>query len=220
MARRSGRDWTLDNAEVLHARHPKSFFIPSPERRRHLRSDDFVRLIFLVGGDKPEGPSGERMWLTNIRSQDGGRYIGTLTNQPVAIEDLAQGDEIEFGPENVIAVEDPDAIPDHLVAFAARRLIEDETLIPGYVYHDPADLNLRPSRSGRRASGWGLLVGDETDEQLSDSSQVLMPSLGWLAERYPSFGELVRSGVSGREFVWNAAEGRYVDVGPYRDPDG
>jgi hypothetical protein len=219
MARSGGRDWTLDNAETLHAQHPRSFFIPSAERRRELRSDDFVQLIFLVLGDKPGAPGGERMWLTNISRLDQGRYIGTLTNKPAAIQDLAIGEEIEFGPEHVISVQDLDAIPRHWVAFAARRLVQDETLVPRYVYQDPADLNRPPTRDGRRASGWGLLVGDETEDQLNDASQVVTPSLGWLAERYPAFGALVGSGAQGREFVWSDEDQRYVDLGPYTDPD-
>lgn len=203
MARSSGRDWALDNAELLDER------IPSGSRRRDLRREDFVRLSFVA---LREEPTTERMWLADISRQDGGRYVGVLTNRPAAIEDLAVGDEVEFGPEHVIAVYDVEAIPANLTAFAARRLVEDEALVPGYVYHDPSDLDL-PERDGQRASGWSLLVGDETDDDVNDPASVLTPSLAWLAERYPSFGTLVRSGVEGREYVWNAERERYVEMG-------
>ena len=217
MARSSGSDWSLDNAEKLHEQHPRSFFIPSAQRRQDLRPDDMVRLVFLVHGDEPDTVSGERMWLCDLRRHDDGRYVGTLTNTPVAIQDLAAGDEVAFGPEHVIAVEDPGAIPDRLIAFAARRLVEDDALVPRYVYHDPADLERGETRDGRRASGWNLMVGDETDEELNDPASLLMPSLGWLAERYPAFGELVRTGQPGRQYEW--VDDRYLDVGEYLPAD-
>jgi hypothetical protein len=205
MARSSGRDWALDNAELLDER------LPPESRRRDLRREDFVRLVFRPLRDEPGGQTAERMWLTDITRQDTAGYVGVLTNRPAAIEDLAVGDEVEFGPEHVIAVYDAEAIPAHLTAFAARRLVEDDALVPGYVYHDPSDLDL-PERDGQKASGWSLLVGDETDEDVNDPANVLTPNLAWLAARYPSFGTLVRSGVEGREFVWNAEQERYLDM--------
>ncbi|MER7276038.1 hypothetical protein ABT369_16415 [Dactylosporangium sp. NPDC000244] len=103
---------------------------------------------------------------------------------------------------------------DNLIAFASRRLVEDESLTPGYVYHDPEDATLPPGPGGRTASGWNLLVGDETDEQLADAGELLMPELEWLVERYPAFGKIVAAGSEGRQFEWDADAGRYADVGP------
>jgi len=220
VARSSGSDWTLDNAETLSREHPRSFFIPASERRHALRPDDWVRLVFLVHGGDPDGPSGERMWLTDIRTTGSGGYVGLLTNAPAVIQDLVQGDEVEFGPEHVIAIQDPEAFPDALRAFASRRLIEDDTLVPCYVYHDLSDLERPPRRDGSRASGWSLLVGDETEAELGDPASVLVPSLGWLTERYPGFGELVRSSPGGRRYEWNDERGEYIDLGPYDEADG
>jgi hypothetical protein len=101
----------------------------------------------------------------------------------------------------------------YLIAFASRRLVEDESLTPGYVYHDPEDATLPPAPDGRRASGWNLLVGDESDEQLADAGELLMPDLEWLVERYPAFGKLVAEGSQGRQFEWDAETERYSDVG-------
>lgn len=213
MARNQGKDWRLDDAERLHQENPRSFFIPSADRRRGLRHDDVVRLVFLVTAE-PREASGERMWLTDIE-RHGDRYVGVVTNEPVYIEDLSLGDEIEFGPEHVVAVVEPDGIPTDVRAFASRRLIEDDSLIPRFVYHDASELEWEPGEDGQRASGWSLLVGDETEEEVSDPSQVLTPSLGWLTERYPAFGALVRSGVSDRTFEWDDAADAYIDTGPY-----
>jgi hypothetical protein len=107
----------------------------------------------------------------------------------------------------------------YLIAFASRRLVEDESLTPGYVYHDPEDATLPAAPDGRRASGWNLLVGDETDEQLADAGELLMPDLEWLVERYPAFGKLVGAGSEGRQFEWDADAGRYTDVGPSIFPE-
>ncbi|MFB9409666.1 hypothetical protein [Dactylosporangium matsuzakiense] len=107
----------------------------------------------------------------------------------------------------------------NLIAFTSRRLMEDESLVPGYVYHDPEDATLPPSPDGRRASGWNLLVGDETDEQLADAGELLMPDLEFLTERYPEFGKLVAEGCEGRQFEWDADTGRYTDVGPSTFPE-
>lgn len=216
MARSRGIDWILDDVEILSRDHPKSFFIPSAERRRSLRPDDVVKLVFRVTGDRTEDPSGERMWVTDIRVTEAGRYVGVLMNSPTAIGDLHQRDEVEFGPEHVAAVTDPEAVPDYIRAFASRRLIEDEALLPRYVYHDPSELERAPNSDGDRSSGWCLMVGDETDEEVSDARNLLLPSLGWLVERYPAFGALVRSSPGGREYGWDDEQACYVDLGPYQ----
>ena len=46
------------------------------------------------------------------------------------------------------------------------------------------------------------MVGDETDRSCNDPASLLMPSLGWLAERYPAFGELGATGQPGRQYEW------------------
>ena len=102
----------------------------------------------------------------------------------------------------------------YLIAFASRRLVEDDSLVPGVVYHDPEDASLPPTPEGKRASGWNLMVGDETDEQMSSAAELMMPELDWLAERYPAFGVLVSAGVVGRQFEWDEPSGTYRDVGP------
>jgi hypothetical protein len=124
-------------------------------------------------------------------------YAGILGNNPTAIHDLADGDAISFDPRHVIAFLD-EAWERYaeLAAFVNRRLVEDDELQPGVAIHDPADLQRPPRSDGTRASGWSLLVGDETDEELSDAGGVLTPNLLWLMNRYPPFGALVRSGTS------------------------
>lgn len=198
-------NWHLDNAEKLHAENPRSFFIPSAEARDGIEKGDVVRLIFALHERREDGMSGERMWIA-VEGRDGDEYYGALTNQPVEV-DLDLGDTIRFKPEHVIAIYDERWEPyEDLVAIVPKRVI-DEDLEPKVVSHDPSEEERPPLDDGRMASGWDLLVGDETDETI-DSDDLTLADLGWLMERYPAFGELVFSGA--RDGTWFLQDGRYV----------
>jgi hypothetical protein len=205
--RSEGLDWYLGNAEDEHAANPRSFFIPALDERSSRKPGDLVKLLFYLRNPAPSGPRAERMWLeVSARDEDG--YVGLLTNRPTAIKDLSSGDEVAFRSEHVIAIQDPKWAPyENLRAFANRRLIEDDSLEPGYVVYDPSDLNLKPTSNGERASGWQLLVGQETDDELNDPKHVIAPNLAWLMERYPAFADLVFSGASSGRWVLD--HGRY-----------
>ena len=207
--RSEGLDWYLGNAEDEHAEQPRSFFIPGREERSNRNPGDLVRLLFYIRNPPPGGPRAERMWLeVSARHEDG--YVGLLTNRPIAIKDLSGGDEVAFRSEHIIAIQDPKWAPyENLLAFANRRLIEDDSLEPGYVVHDPSDMNLTPTSHAERASGWQLLVGDETDQMLEDPDSGLVPNLAWLMERYPAFAELVFSGARDGEWELDRTTGRY-----------
>ncbi len=210
MAGRSeGLDWYLGNAEDEHASNPRSFFIPGRDERSNRKPGDLVKLLFYIRKPPPSGPQAERMWL-EVSARDEDTYTGLLTNRPTAIKDLSGGDEVAFRSEHIIAIQDPKWAPyESLRAFANRRLIEDDSLEPGYVVHDPLDGNLKPTSRGERASGWQLLVGDETDKELEDPDSALVPDLAWLMERYPAFAELVISGAREGEWVLDRTTGRY-----------
>jgi Uncharacterized protein conserved in bacteria (DUF2314) len=194
--RRRGEDWELDDGEELHRQHPRRFFIPSRQARGSLQVDDVARLRFVLTARGPDQPQAERMWVQVTSVNDGG-YTGILDCNPTAIRDLEAGDTVFFEPRHVIAILDEAYERDaEFVAFVNQRLVEDDRLEPGLVIHDPADLAMPPRGDGSRPSGWQLLVGDETDEELSDPAGVLTPNLMWLMDRYPPFGTLVRSGAS------------------------
>jgi hypothetical protein len=95
-------------------------------------------------------------------------------------------------------------------AFATRRLIEDDSLEPAYVVHDPSEIERPPGDEGTRSSGWELHAPDETDEERSDPDAVLAPDLAWLIARYPAFGELVFSGARDGWWRRDPGTGRYV----------
>jgi hypothetical protein len=149
------------------------------------------------------------MWVKITEIQPTG-YIGVLGNRPSAIKDLAAGDLVAFEPRHVISINDEswDRYANQ-VAFVNRRLLENDDLEPGFVAHEPADLELKPRSDGARASGWQLLVGDETEAELADVESVRAPNLGWLMERYPTFGKLVLSGASAGSWHLSADHTRY-----------
>jgi hypothetical protein len=213
-ARSEGDDWRLADGEARHRDHPRRFFIPPRDVREALTPGDVVRLLFVVNRPRPDGPDAERMWLKVIETGPRG-YVGELGNRPLAIGDLAAGDLIAFEPRHVIAVRDAswDRYAE-LTAFVSRRLLEDDGLEPRFVVHDPDDAELPPHSDGTRASGWQLLVGDETDEELSEPANVRVPNLGWLMERYPPFAALVMSGAVDGAWCLSRAGSAYVRCDP------
>ncbi len=89
--------WKLVNVEARAAEHG-SFKIPLRSQRENLRVGNLVKLVFI---DPTRGmPNGERMWV-EVVAVEVGRYRGELRNVPVLIEDLREGDLVEFGPEHV-----------------------------------------------------------------------------------------------------------------------
>jgi hypothetical protein len=200
------RRWRLLDAEERAAEHPRSFFIPDPETRATLGTDELVKLVF----EELDGAgAGERMWVRITDTAPGG-YVGTLENEPVVIDGLWAGARIEFEPRHVIDVwqDDEDPLED-LAAFVSARLLEDDRLEPGVVTFDPDDHG-HELADGRTVTGWQVFVGDETPDELDDPERIRLPSLGWLVQRYPDLLALVESH-DGSEASWTRAEdGRLV----------
>lgn len=209
VARSTGADWYLGDAEAEQRRYPRSFFIPSRAERESLKVGDCVRLLFCLVDGGPDRPRAERMWL-DVAEVGAGSYVGVLTNQPTAIDDLNVDDLVSFGPQHVISILDPRWAPyEQKRAIVSRRLLDDDDLQPGFVCHDPEDEQLPPGHDGDQCSGWQLLVGDESDAELEDASNIRLPNLAWIMERYPAFGALVFSGARDGRWLLDQASGRY-----------
>ena len=194
-------DWYLGNAEEQHAANPHGFFIPTAERRHALEPGELVRLQFRRPEWAEGEPSGERMYV-EIDRRDGGEYVANLTNQPVYIQDIKLGDEVRFGPEHVIEVDDPAWYPYvGKKAITNQRLLDDDALQPGYVIHEPPDRE--------EDSGWQLFAGDEEPGELDDAKNFLLPDVSWLMERYPKFAELVFSEPGDGGWFRDPESGRY-----------
>lgn len=95
------RTWIISNGEER-ASESANFHIPERGEREAVKVGDHVKLRF-VKKDVGIGPQGERMWVEVTRIK-GKRFYGTVANDPVVIEGLAFGDEVEFGPEHVIGL--------------------------------------------------------------------------------------------------------------------
>lgn len=99
--------YLLTSGVELHEKHPDTFWIPDKEEKDSVRPGDCVKLIF---SDGPGLPGAERMWVkvtSIVVTREGTESLkGTLANVPLSLP-LAVGDPIEFGPEHIIAVEEP-----------------------------------------------------------------------------------------------------------------
>ncbi len=74
--------------------------------------------------------------------------------------------------------------------FASGRLFTDDDATVGVATFDPDDAG-RELGDGRVLSGWSLLVGDETGEEVADPEHIRMPSLRVVLERHPEVAEVL-----------------------------
>jgi len=97
--------YLLISGVEMHEKHPDTFWIPSQEDKDSVRPGDCVKLIFSDG----EG-GGERMWVkvsSIVMTCNRIEFLkGTLANIPYFLP-LEVGDPIEFGPDYIIAIEEP-----------------------------------------------------------------------------------------------------------------
>jgi hypothetical protein len=168
----------LVDAEGRHREHPFTFSIPRSDVRRSLALGDRVKLLFGVG----DGTSNERMWVEVTEVGSGG-YVGRLANAPVAIDDLQEGDSVEFGPEHVAAI-----WRDVAQAPAAGQF----AIVSSRIWRD----GLAPVRAVRMPapdaafSGWFLFAAGDPivpDDRLTGFEPVTHHAL---LERYLSFDSI------------------------------
>lgn len=73
--------------------------------------------------------------------------------------------------------------------FASGRLFTDDATV-GVATYDPADAG-RELGDGRVLTGWSLLVGDETADEVADPDAIRLPSLRVVLERFPEVAEVL-----------------------------
>lgn len=116
--------WCLDDGEERHREAPKEFWLPSAEAREGLQPGDYAKLIFHISVDDDEAPASvERMWVV-VRERIPGGYLGTLDNDPDAIEEndeLWSGIELPFAARHVIDVQSRTEASIELAAQEPRR---------------------------------------------------------------------------------------------------
>lgn len=74
--------------------------------------------------------------------------------------------------------------------FASGRLFTDDDATVGVATFDPADAG-RELGDGRLLTGWSLLIGDETEEEVADPEAIHLPSLRVVLERFPEVAEVL-----------------------------
>ncbi len=198
-----GEGWRLQNVEELNAVHPRSYFIPAAAERAALKPGDIVKLVFFLEDPPAGSPEAERMWV-RVAGREGEVYNGFLDNQPSLIQALQLGDAISFRPEHVAAIaHDPATLGYHpaLRAIVSRRVVQED-VFPRRIYKDEP---LRPADSG-----WTILVGDETRDELEDAASFVSSDLGYLTDKFPPLAEPFRS--PGGEWLWDSASSRFAPL--------
>jgi hypothetical protein len=99
--------WELVDGEERNQLDPDTFEIPTLEERTNLKDGDYAKLIFWIAlDDTGERDYHERMWVIVNESTSSG-YVGTLDNQPGAVDDdhsLQYGSQVAFEPRHVIDI--------------------------------------------------------------------------------------------------------------------
>jgi hypothetical protein len=178
--------WRLDDAAMIAAQNPYTFYKPSADAVALLRPGNLVKLIFAFESDDPAAPRAERMWV-RIDRIEGERFYGVLDNDPRYIRDLKDTDAVEFDARHIIQtdVEDPRGDPTARYwprCFVTKRVLEEGAPV-GYLYREPPD--------GADDSGWRIMVGDESDEYMDDSRNIAYVSLGAVLRQDDSFRDLL-----------------------------
>jgi hypothetical protein len=194
-------DYRIVDAEERHREAPRSFFIPSREERESLEPGGLAQLLFEVVQPARGEPSAERMWV-EVRARDRSGYVGVLTNVPATITTIASGDQVHFRPEHVIKVIEDWPLLEQKV-FVSRRCHDDDVR-PGFVYRENPDND--------SDSGWRALVGDETDAEVDDPSNILLQAVGFLLDRWPELRPVLETDPANGEWRWDERAGRYVRI--------
>ena len=101
--------WELIDGEERNQANPDTFDIPTQEERTNLKEGDYAKLIFRIEmDDTGEDDDRERMWVI-VKERTSSGYIGTLDNQPGAMDDdhsLQYGSQVAFEPRQVIDITD------------------------------------------------------------------------------------------------------------------
>ncbi|WP_326527383.1 DUF2185 domain-containing protein [Dokdonella sp.] len=196
-------DYRLVDGELRHAEAPRAFFIPTRSEREALQPGDYAKLLFELVTPGPDDPGAERMWVEVLGVTED-HYIGALTNTPRAITTISVGDRVDFGPEHVIGTLEDWALLEKMM-FVSRRS-HDEDQRPAYIYREDPDND--------HDSGWRAMVGDETDDEINDPSNVLLQNLGYLIDRWPELRPVFKTDPRNGSWIWDAIQSKYVQDSP------
>ena len=164
---------------------------------------DEVKLIFCL--DRGDGEAAvERMWVEVVETQP---YVGLLRNVPQLSGVIDFGDRMPFGAEHVCAYAYTSEELGYNAAtrcFLLQRVAEAELPPPLLLLNEQGD--------------WEAHANDESEEELADSDNVLLWTLGYLTDRFPETADALREGTSRRgslrrrqrDVAWEWNGSRYV----------
>jgi hypothetical protein len=191
-------DWSLADGDELHARHPRSFFVPPAARRRALRPGELVRLEFRYGPHADREGEGhiERMWVEVVDQKATGPTHGRLRNRPIRLTAIGIGDLVSFEPAHVLSIEYTD---DELGYAQDQWPVVDIAIVrddraPDVVVRAPG-----PSVPGE--DEWWMLCHE-------DPAGPATESVNSLTDRFPGLEEPLRAG----EGLWELAGGERADA--------
>jgi hypothetical protein len=153
--------WRVANAELLRNKDPRSFSIPRLEQRRSCCAGDTVKVLLEpIHKDSSQPFSGERPWLT-VTYVDEKSYKGVADSGLVLFPEL-EGKEIEFKPENIIALILPDtyALPFGKTCQVSRAVLAEDSW--------PTNL-VRVAPENASDSGWRIFHAGGSLADLSES---------------------------------------------------
>lgn len=191
-------DFRLGNSEALHRAAPRSFFIPGRAERDSLGAGDAAKLMFEIIDPGPGLPGAERMWVT-VTGHDADGYTGVLTSVPSVITTVRQGDAIRFGPGHVISTRGDWPLLGKKILVSRRS--HEQDLRPRWVYREEPD--------NEQDSGWRALAGDESDDELSEASSILLQALGFVLDRWPELRPVFSTDPENGGWEWDEQARRY-----------
>lgn len=163
--------WYLDSVYERNKESPYTFYAPSKEVIAMLNIGDIVKLIFVE--TENDGYVGERMWV-EINYMQGKNFKGILTNVPLNLKELKNGQEIIFQTEHICDTEYEDPTSSEWDYYFNTKIIVSNDVLE----RNEFNFMLRDDPKDEQDSGWSVLSGYEDDEFLNNPDNLQYISIG------------------------------------------
>jgi hypothetical protein len=194
----------LQDVELQHKSNPRTFSIPRKDQRQSLKVGHIVKLVFLVDPKQHGGATGERMWV-RVKAVTTDGYVGTLENAPRLVHGLSLGDDVNFGPEHVSALE---RHPEGYEVPYGKRLVVSKLVLDEDVW---PTLVIRTHPQEESFSGWWIFSGEESTSQLDDWDNFTPITVDEIIDRFRILDSVLDEPI-GSKWQWNAVEAEYERV--------